>query len=701
MDTGRERAILDYAHSAFVSMDEDGRIAFWNIRAEEIFGHPREHVVGRLLADTIVPERHREAHSQGVRRFLRTGEGPILNRRVELSAIRADGGEFPVELTVSALAEGNGWSFHAFIADISERVAAERERQRLLEELQLALRGSEQRLDVVVNALAEAVTIRGLDNHLIYANRAALERLGFDSIEALRSADPRELMDPYGTWAEDGTPLRMEDLPSVHALGGEDPEPLTMRVINRSTGEEQWVVLKANAIRDASGATEAAVTIIEDVTASMRAAQRMEFLAHASRLLASSLDYQQTLGNVAGLAVPRVADWCAVDLFDERGRREPVAVAHSDPSKLAMAERLREYEPDTLDPERGLGRVRASGETILYNELPDELLEAAAVDGEHLRLLREVGMRAVLLVPMTVRGRTIGALSLISAESGRLFDGGDVELAEQIAEVAALAVDNARMYSERSSVAHTLQSSLLPKALPDLPGWEIAALYRPAGHETEVGGDFYDLWEAGGEWMMMIGDVTGKGVAAAAVTSLVRHTAWTAADFDTRPARVLERIDAALKRRPELSVCTALCVRIRGERGTLASGGHPLIMHVGAAGVRELGSAGTLLGAFPRTRWPESSFAMRDGDTLVAITDGVTDTVGAGFERFGVTRLQELLHGAQNENPMTIRERVAEALEEFQVGPQADDTAIVIMRFNGAVGSSGGLSGVTTAAGRV
>ncbi len=683
MDLGQARAILNYAHSAFISMDEQGRVSYWNIRAEEMFGRTSAQAVGADLADTIIPARYRDAHRESLRRFLQTGEGKLLNRRVELSALRHDGSEFPVELTVSALPEDGRFTFHAFVADISERQEAENERQRLLDELQHALHGSEQRLEVIVNALAEAVTIRGRDDHLLYANQAALDRLGLTSVEELRAADPHELMGPYETTDEEGRELRMEDLPSVRVLRGEDAEPLLMRSVNRMTGEESWVLLKAAAVRDAAGAIASAVTIIEDVTAAKRSALRTEFLARASKVLASSLDYQETLRNVAGLAVPQIADWCGVDLFDEDGRREPVAVAHVDPTKLEMAERLRAFEPEVLDPEQGLGRVRRTGESMLYTEIPDELLVQAAIDEQHLELLRAVGMRAVLIVPMTVRHRTIGALTMVSSDSGRRFDQRDVELAEQIAEVAALAVENARLYSERTEVARTLQSSLLPEALPEVPGWEIAALYRPAGHESQVGGDFYDFWEVAGDWMMMIGDVTGKGVGAATVTSLVRHTAWAASEFDPRPAEVLARVDAALKRRPSLSVCSALCLRVRSGRGTLACGGHPLPLRLGEDGVAELGSAGTLLGAFSKVDWPEAQFDMRPGDTLVAITDGVTDTVGENEERFGMGRLQEILAGAQNDSPMAIRERLVAALEAFQVGAQADDTAIVIMRFTG------------------
>jgi PAS domain S-box-containing protein len=573
--------------------------------------------------------------------------------------------------------------------------------QQLVDELQRALAGSEQRLAVILDAVAEAVTIRAPDNRLVYANRAALDRLGFDSVEELGRADPEALMGPYETLDEHGREIRMADLPSVRVLRGEHSEPLLMRTVERRSGEERWVLLKATAVRDAAGEVEAAVTIIEDVTLAQRATLRAEFLARIGQMLASSLDYQQTLRNVAGLAVPQIADWCAVDLFDDHGRREPVAIAHSDPAKLQMAGRLRAFEPERLDPDQGLGRVQRTGEPQLYTDITDELLVAAAVDDEHLRLLREVGMRAVVIVPLAIRGRTIGALTMVSAESGRSFDASDLEFAEQIAARAALAVESARLYGERSAVARTLQSSLLPEAIPEIPGWEVAALYRPAGQESDVGGDFYDLWDVDGDWLMMIGDVTGKGVGAATVTALVRHTARVASEFDARPAQVLARIDAALRRGPAISLCTALCLRISSQGGaTLAVGGHPLPLRVRDGEVEELGSYGTLLGALERTRWPEVPIAMCPDDTLVAYTDGVTDAVGAAGQRWGADRLKRTLAGMGGAPPSAVRQRLVDALEEFQVGAQADDTALVVMRYVGAppvAGAARKVSGVGTA----
>jgi PAS domain S-box-containing protein len=535
----------------------------------------------------------------------------------------------------------------------------------------------------VVNALADAVTIRGRDNRLLYANQAALERMGIESLEQLRAADPQELMDPYDTYGEDGHRLSLDDLPSVRVLRGEDAEPLLMRSVHRDTGSEQWVLLKAALVQDAVGGEEAAVTIIEDVTDAKRASLRSEFLARAGSVLASSLDHQQTLRNVAGLAVPQLADWCAVDLFDEGGTREPVAVAHVDPAKLRTAAQLRTYEADRLDPGRGLGRVWSSGQAQLYREIPDEMLVAAAVDEQHLALLREVGLRSVLIVPIRGGGRTIGALTFVSSESGRCFDDGDVSFAQQIADRAALAVENSRLYTGRREIARTLQNSLLPEALPEIPGWEIAALYRPAGEESDVGGDFYDFWEVGGRWMMIIGDVTGKGVGAASVTSLVRHTATAASDFEDEPAGILGRVDAALKRRPAMTVCTALCARIAGDSVEVACAGHPLPMLLSPEGVSEVGEYGTLLGAFPELICPQVSLRLRAGETLVAYTDGVTDAIGRDGERFGASRLQGILQKTRLERPDQVRAALLDALDGFQIGAQADDTAMVIMRYAG------------------
>ncbi len=546
-------------------------------------------------------------------------------------------------------------------------------------------------LPPVLDALAEAVTIRAPDDSLIYANRAALARMGMSTLTELQAADPKALMADYETTAADGEPLSLQDLPSVRLLRGEDPEPLLMRTLNRASGEEHWVVLKATAIRDSDGSVLAAITIIEDVTEQHRASQRLQLLAQATAILASSLDYQQTLRNVAGLAVPQLADWCGVDLFDAEGRRESVAVAHKEPGKLKLAEQLREYDPERLDHERGLGKLLHTGQSQLYPQITEEMLEGAAVNDEHLRLLRSVGMRSVLLVPLAVHDRVIGALTLVSAESGRGFDQGDLEFAGQIAGRAALAVEHARLYTDRTYAAETLEASLRPGRLPRIAGWSLAAEYRPA---AEIGGDFYEIWPVGDAWIAMIGDVTGKGVDAAALTALARHTAREASHADPSPSYILSRVDVALKHRDALAVCSALVLRLDQDEVTVAAGGHPLPLRLHDGTVTTAGEYGSILGALARPSWPESTFTLSSGETLIAITDGVTDAPDSNGTRFGADRLKDLLRQTHPDTAESICHAVINALAAYQVVEQADDIAILTLQYQGhtAIAAGAGLS---------
>ena len=680
MSASLTEQILDRAHSAVVSMDESGVVTYWNPSAETMFGHAREDAIGRAVADLIVPERLRAAHVAGLRRFLSSGQGPMLDQRIELSGVRADGTEFPTEMTISAFQDAGRWSFHAFIHDISERKNSEKEHRRLLDELQRALHNSERRFDAIVGALTDAVTIRDRDHRFLYANSAALAHLGFATWEDLQATAPAEIMADYLVWTENGNQVTMDDIPSVRILRGETAEPLLIRTIHRQTGEQHWNLLKAAPLLDEAGEVEATIMIIEDVTEQKRAERQNAFLARAGAVLASSLDYEQTLRNVAELAVPDIADWCVVDLVDEDGDRHQVALAHKDPAMVRRAEQLRAYEPERLDAERGLGRVLHTGEPRLYPEIPDAMLVDAAVDDRHLELLRAVGMRSVAIVPLRASSRSLGALTLVNAESGRTLDRFDLELAEHVGARAAVAIENARLYSERSSIAHTLQQSLLPVELPRVPGYELASVYIPAFETTEVGGDFYDVWRVADGWMIVIGDVTGKGVQAAALTSLVRHTMRTASEFESSPARLLARVDSTLHDQPSRSVCTALCIRLEQDRATLAAGGHPLPVALTAEGVSELGEYGPLLGGFSKATWRNRVVDIRPDTIIMMYTDGVTDAVGEDGIRYGSRRLHEMLRRCRGRAAAQVIASLTNDLETFQSGSHADDTAVLVIR---------------------
>jgi GAF domain-containing protein len=180
-----------------------------------------------------------------------------------------------------------------------------------------------------------------------------------------------------------------------------------------------------------------------------RTREALRMLAEASVLIAGSLDYEETLARLARVAVPDLADWCAIDLAGADGLLRRVALAHRDPERVAFGEDLhRRFPPDPATDEGVYGVLR-SGEPLFLPELPDELLEQGVEDPEHLRLLRAVGMRSVLLAPMAARGRTLGVLTLVTADSGRMLADGDVDLALDVARRAATAVDTAARFAGR------------------------------------------------------------------------------------------------------------------------------------------------------------------------------------------------------------------------------------------------------------
>ncbi|HEU4846646.1 MAG TPA: PAS domain S-box protein [Rubrobacteraceae bacterium] len=179
-----------------------------------------------------------------------------------------------------------------------------------------------------------------------------------------------------------------------------------------------------------------------------RSAEALRFLSEASAALTSSLDYRATLARVARLAVPQLADWCAVDVREEDGSTHQLAVEHENPEKVAWAHELQQRYPPDADAPRGVPEVLRSGRSEFYPDVTDEMLVAAARDPEHLRLMRRMSFTSAMVVPLVARGRTLGAITLVSAESGRRYDSADLELAEELARRAALAVDNARLYDE-------------------------------------------------------------------------------------------------------------------------------------------------------------------------------------------------------------------------------------------------------------
>ena len=555
------------------------------------------------------------------------------------------------------------------------------DRARLFE----AAESERQRLEALMNQLPVGVAIaEAPTGHIVAVNAKATEIWRAPPA----GAEPITDVSPYIAFHPDGSRFSTADWPIARSLAtGEVVENEEVDV-EFSDGTRGWVNISARPVLDAAGNVLGAVTTLVDVTEPRRRETEARFLAEATDLLTESLDPEESLRRLARLVVPRLADWCVV-YVREGTRIRTVALEHSDPRKKELGLELNRRYPTDPEGEAGVALVMRTGRSQLTPRLTREMLEAAAPDAEYARVIfDELGLRSALTVPLRARGQLFGALILVSAESDRVFDERDVAFAEDFATHAALAVANARLYAEQQEIARTLQRSLLPLRLPDIPGVEMATRYRAAGEHNMVGGDFYDLWEIGqGSFGIAIGDVCGKGAAAAALTALARHTVRTAslALPDHRPADVLRALnDAVMKRAGSGQFCTvahAYATPIaEGFDLTIASGGHPLPFIIRADGsVEQPGRPGTLLGIFPDIQVHEHRTVLRRGDRIVLWTDGVSDRRGDG-ELYGEERLRELLVANAGSPPGEIADAIEQAVLGFSQTDPQDDIAVVVAR---------------------
>jgi serine phosphatase RsbU (regulator of sigma subunit)/PAS domain-containing protein len=566
--------------------------------------------------------------------------------------------------------------------DLAPRAANAIDNARLFSELQIA----EGRLEAIIANLGESVSAFAPDGTLLFANRAATELAGHASPEALPISALGDLLDRWTVFDEGGRELALPDLPISAALAGEDPEPLLVRAVDRTLGFDRWILWRAAPVRDADGALQFVVSVGEDLTAVKRQEIRERLLSNASKLLSSSLDADATIDKAAWAVVPELADWARVDLTDERGDLQQMAVAHRVLDQVELLHEWRRDFPPSPDDDRGPAEVLRTGRSIVWERVDPEDVVRYAQAPRHAELMRLIDTRSMLIVPMTVGDRVIGTMQLATTSaSERLLGPDDLDLAEELAARAAIAVEHARVHAARTHIATTLQRSLLPPRLPVIPGLAIAARFRAAGTATEVGGDFYDLFEARDRWMVLMGDVTGKGPGAAAITSLARYTMRTVAQYEDDIRAMLQRLNQTLAGDPDRrQICTAVCVAVRERPDGVGAGldivcaGHPPPLLINADGtVRPVGRPGTLLGALPEGTWTLTQLELGLGDTLVLYTDGVTDTRGPEG-RFGTDRLEALLHDIGPQDADVVASRIDEALLAF--GDQRDDVAVLVLR---------------------
>ena len=412
-----------------------------------------------------------------------------------------------------------------------------------------------------------------------------------------------------------------------------------------------------------------------------RAKRRLSFLLRANTLLAGSLHLDESLRRLAELAVTELCDVCLVDLAEEDGVIRRVAAVHADPALQPLVDLVR----DRYSPRRGganpAAKAIASGRSELIELIDEAYVRGVTVDEEHASITRRLAYRSAIAVPLLGRTDVLGAMTLIASDrSGRRYGPGDLALAEDLAHRVGTLLDNVRLYERERHTLDVLQRSLLPPAMPVIPGMEAAARFHPAGAGTEVGGDFYDLFPIGwGSWGVIVGDVCGKGPEAAAASAQVRHGLRALAAPELAPSATLARLNDVVIRSGNDRFSTLVYGRLDpgsdGSNFVLARAGHPLPMILRTGGSVELvENAGTVIGVFPGARYEDRAISLEPGEALVLYTDGVIEQARGE----GIPWLKYLVASCRGLDAEGIASRIEHAVLSSQV--REDDVAILVLR---------------------
>jgi PAS domain S-box-containing protein len=432
-----------------------------------------------------------------------------------------------------------------------------------------------------------------------------------------------------------------------------------------------------------------ASVIARDITAEKRRRRAQDFLVAATRGLDASLDFNRTARNIVKTAVPELAELCVIDFVRTDGWLGDSVVAAADPEMAARLEEIRRGSPLNPRGEHPVAQVMRAGRPMIWRDLtaPD-VKQTVVQSSEHGRLIEEAGYRSAAVAPLVARGVTLGAISFLHAKTDLRYDDGDLELLGELADRAALALDNARLYQERDRIARNLQRGLRPPEPPEVPGLDVAVVFDAHGKGIEVGGDVYDILPCEDGCWILIGDVAGKGSAAAAVSVALRHTMRGLALEIDEPRELMRRLNAILLEGTSLNeFATALLMRMRRQENgwafSLVSAGHPPAIHVTREGPVQLGG-GSMLGAWEDPPLPSHEGELDMAETIILATDGWFEA-GPSERHVGPDALGALAHSlAELELAEMTRRLRLDALERSG-GPLRDDLILLAVRPNGVV----------------
>ncbi|CAM5605289.1 SpoIIE family protein phosphatase [Streptomyces narbonensis] len=716
-------ALLPAAESrvrvAVAQIDRGGAVTSWNEDATELFGYEADQVTGKPLGDLAA-----WPHTPGIGTGL--AEALRLSRWEGSYGIRcADGRVIPVYASHLRVRDTHGEpSTVCLLVREHERAVLQTPQRPAAEP------GSESRTADPFEVFIGSPAPDDLDGLLQRTVERARDMLDGDAAFLLLATDDETELEvrattglpaarqrfarvPVETGASRYGSARMpavhEDLaavpgavPLLEATGMRSVVTVPLKVEGRLTGSLGVAAESANrysneeALRLQFAADRIALAVESARLGELERLRRgsLSFLVEASDLLAGTLDRDQTLALMAQMTVPTLATWCAVyTIADQASDPYLSYVLHEDEDRIdGLKELLSSIAPPDPVPTPGARVWTAPGDAAhraalsasvraldhptspLSSGIDTTLATASAVAGE------------TVVLPLVARNRVIGMLTL-GRPSEDHFRQEILELAEDLSRRAALALDNARLYSERVAISQSLQRSLLPPGLPEIPGVEVDVIYRAAGEGNEVGGDFYDLFPIrDGAYGFAIGDVCGTGPEAAAVTGLARHALRLLAREGFGGPAVLERLNAAILDEGARSrFLTLLYGEMRPQEDGSAilkvvCAGHPLPLRLRQDGtVQPAAEPQPLLGVMEDLELYEETITLDPGDVLLCVTDGVTER-REGTRMLGDDGLAEVLKTCTGLTAGAVASRVLRAVERFAQAPASDDMAILAMR---------------------
>ncbi|MEU3748864.1 MULTISPECIES: SpoIIE family protein phosphatase [Streptomyces] len=666
------KGLLDILGVAAIVIDARGRIVLWSPQAEALFGYRADEALGRYIARLIVGAEHREEALRLFGEVLRggatwAGTFPVRHK---------DGSSREVEFRNMRLTDDLGGLYALGIA--ADRAVVERVETRLAlsdrlvsqSPIGLAVLDTDLRY-VLVNPALER--INGVPAELHIGRRIAdmLPRIDAAALEGAL----REVL-------ATGRPLL--DHPTAGRTPADPEHEHTWSVsFYRLDGPEGQVLGVATSVID--------VTARQDADAEAdRSRRRLALVADASARVGTTLEVDRTADELAGVVVPELADIAAVDVLDSvLALRRPgapeagpelfraLAVKASGPTEALPAAdppgAVAMYGADRL-----VTRCVHTGLPVLVEHVGPGDLPRIARNPEAADQLRRAGVHSYLAVPLIARGEVLGALDLKRDRNPLPFDSDDVLLATELAARAAVSIDNARWYQSVRNSAVTLQRSLLPGKPPERAGLEVATRYQPAQASSEVGGDWYDVIALPGDkTALVVGDVMGSGIDAAATMGRLRAATSAFTDLGLSPAQVLrhlDRITAGLEH--YIATCLFAVHDPRLGRVRIANAGHLPPVRIPAAGPAELVRVSTGVplgvggGTFRTVRIP-----FRPGDVLVLYTDGLVETRDAAID----DRLAVLV-GLLDEARGPLEETCDMLLQALRRPGAPDDVALLVAR---------------------